>query len=241
MFYSNDENKNMPFLIFNPHKKASSGGFISYFGNAANVDMVSSIGNEFCNVYNGMGAMMTISESSYSPGCETIAGVQICNGTYQSRKGDESEYYLPNAGFCGFYSSYSLVIPAYAINSTTTTKIWLVESNVTGSGSCMGTMTQVRFSKTDSYTSCTHMAIADEKNEELAIMHEFGSSWGMSDYYEIPAGNLFPVFWNPSNTSWTYCLPSPFTYKFAAECKYTVVCDDDGTYLTFHVEYDGTY
>ena len=59
--------------------------------------------------------------------------------------------------------------------------------------------------------------------------------------YDIPPGNHVPWYYYtyPGNEGWNKCLPSPYTYSFQAGKKYTVTCDDDGSYLTFYVTYDG--
>jgi len=102
---------------------------------------------------------------------------------------------------------------------------------------------QVRFQKLENYLNCIAMAIIedDENEDESLAYYEFGNSSGISSYYNIPAGNYFPVFWTGSGVC-VYCLKiSPYTYNFQAKRRYTVVCGNDGTYLTFSVTNDGTF
>jgi hypothetical protein len=97
---------------------------------------------------------------------------------------------------------------------------------------------EVRFKKEKEYKNCIKMAVYDASSYTLAS-YNFGENSGTSSYYSIPSGVHFPVFCTPEET-WYYCLDnSPYSYNFQAGRKYTVVCSDDGTYLTFHINDDG--
>ena len=95
---------------------------------------------------------------------------------------------------------------------------------------------QVRFRKEKNYDHCLVMGIDSENDKEL-IYHDFGRASGISPYYEIPAGNHKP--WYFDGEKYWYCLKPPSTYNFVVGRKYTVVCSDDGQYWTFYVTDDG--
>jgi len=100
---------------------------------------------------------------------------------------------------------------------------------------------QVRFTKEKGYLYATEMAIVDIDITDVFADYEFGTDSGTSPYYDIPAGSYYPVYYYafPGSEGWNFCLDSPYTYYFQGGLKYTVVCSDDGTYLSFYVTYDG--
>ncbi|MDR1543384.1 MAG: hypothetical protein LBS50_03035 [Prevotellaceae bacterium] len=102
---------------------------------------------------------------------------------------------------------------------------------------------KVRFQKTDAYEMVPEMFLIDASGEIILASYEFGSSSGISPYYEIVTGNHFPVYYYASGDEYEnlyYCLDEK-SYNFQANKKYTVKCSDDGQYLVFSVVYDGTY
>ena len=103
---------------------------------------------------------------------------------------------------------------------------------------------QVRFKKEEPYTVCLAMGVIDIDGNnsitEVWAEHEFGEAAGVSKYYEIPSGVHYPAFVDDEGDIYL-CLKSPYTYNFKQGHKYTIVCGDDGTYLTFSVVDDGTF
>jgi len=103
---------------------------------------------------------------------------------------------------------------------------------------------QVRFKKEESYQSCVAMGVIDIDDDnsitDVWAEHEFGENSGVSKYYGIPSGLHCPAFVDGKGQVYL-CLKSPYTYNFKEGHKYTIVCGDDGSYLTFSVIDDGTF
>lgn len=91
---------------------------------------------------------------------------------------------------------------------------------------------EVRFQKIRYDENLTLMLVVDAAIAELAYT-TFPASAGISGYASIPAGKHIPAFYRGSLY---YCLPDPYTYDFKAGGKYTVVCDNNGSNLTFYVK-----
>ena len=105
---------------------------------------------------------------------------------------------------------------------------------------------KVRFKKTDTYSSVPAMYLLDATEENVLIEYEFGSNSGTSPYFWVPAGNAVPVCayvedWNTGDVGIYYMLDEPHYYYFNANCAYTIVISDDGTYFTVDVIKDGTF
>ncbi len=96
----------------------------------------------------------------------------------------------------------------------------------------------MRFQKADAYTMVTEMGV-DSENETFAKC-DFGTKAGISQYSEIPAGKHYPWWYHNDDKEYYYCLDD-MIYDFKPGHKYTVICSDDGTYLTFSVTDDGTF
>jgi len=137
----------------------------------------------------------------------------------------------------GLSANTTYYVRSYAINSAGT-----AYGNQVSFKTTEGTTTaKVRFKKVLDYMYVTEMAVAESGSLEDFASYYFDTNAGTSPYYEIPQGNHVPLYYYTYSGSegWYYCLESPYTYNFKAGRKYTVVCDDDGTYLTFYVTDDG--
>ncbi len=97
---------------------------------------------------------------------------------------------------------------------------------------------QVRFRKKNAYSNVSHLAVFNLQNE-LLTGYNFGTHSGTSTYIEIPTGHHYPVYYYVPDNGYKYIIENePHTYYFAGGKKYTVICSDDGNYLTFNVECD---
>ena len=95
------------------------------------------------------------------------------------------------------------------------------------------TKAQVRFQKTGNFYDCQEMGIGSEDDEELAYYY-FGTSSGVSQYFEIIPGYHYPFY--SDGWEWDFCLSS-YYYNFQAGRKYTVVYNGSG----FSITNDGTF
>ena len=98
---------------------------------------------------------------------------------------------------------------------------------------------QVRFKKMQNYEYVTRLAVSTSTSQESHVVdHYFGTNAGISSYNSISSGNYYIAYYylKPGEIGWRY----PSTYDFRPDRRYTVTCDDDGTYLTFYVVDEGT-
>ncbi len=106
---------------------------------------------------------------------------------------------------------------------------------------------QVRFAKENDNERVWVMAIgqvdADNNLVQTLAEYEFGTSRGVTSYYDIPAGEHVPVLYYAADTDedsgWYYALDEHF-YSFQPNKKYTYSCGDDGQYLEFTITLDGS-
>ena len=131
MYYCNEAGDYKHYIIFSSQKGIISEGFIGSFNNAEYVDWAANIDNESNNAYSGSGVALSNYGGSFYSGCQWIEGHFICTGGVSHSSNSEMyEYYLPGVGFCGLYLHSRVLIPSYAINTHTTSKVWLVETNI---------------------------------------------------------------------------------------------------------------
>jgi transglutaminase/protease-like cytokinesis protein 3 len=98
---------------------------------------------------------------------------------------------------------------------------------------------QVRFEREDYSPGQYKMGVFNSDNEELAS-YQFGAS--VSPYFVIPSGNHVPkayAYDPPYSEYWYNCLPSPHTYNFQPNRKYTIVGMLSGSGDTFYIKDDG--
>ena len=102
---------------------------------------------------------------------------------------------------------------------------------------------QVRFRKEGTYSIYTYMGV-ENSNEVLVASYYFGSGSGTSNYYSVPAGIYYPVYYNTSYGGWEYFYFSDgsgvgYDY-FNAGNRYTIVLYYDNGYYSY-TTYDGSY
>jgi len=126
-------------------------------------------------------------------------------------------------------------VRAYATNSVGTAYGNQVSFTTTSSSNTA----KVRFQKKKAYDYVSEMSVDNASGGELASYY-FGTAAGTSPYYDIPPGQHVPWYYYtyPGNSGWYHCLDNS-TYNFQIGRKYSVVCDDDGSYLIFYVTDDG--
>jgi hypothetical protein len=168
----------------------------------------------------------------------------ICYATTQNPTTSNYKIAVSGSGLGSYTTNVSSLNPnttyyvrAYAINSGGTA----YGSQITFKTETNASNAQVRFQKTKDYMYVTEMTVDNLSGYELASYY-FGTYAGTSNYYTIPSGQhvLWYYYTYPGQEGWEYCLNYPYTYNFQAGQKYTVVCDDDGSYLIFYVTNDGS-
>ncbi|MCL2649466.1 MAG: DUF1566 domain-containing protein [Candidatus Azobacteroides sp.] len=170
--------------------------------------------------------------------CYSTSSNPTISNTKIAVSGSGTGSYTANA--TGLLANTTYYVRAYATNTAGPTygsQVSFTTTNIPSQNA------QVRFKKEQDYLYVTEMAVVDIDITTVFADFEFGTSLGTTPYYEIPAGNYYPMYYYayPGDEGWDFCLDNPYTFNFQAGIKYTVVCSDDGTYLTFSVTTDGAF
>lgn len=101
------------------------------------------------------------------------------------------------------------------------------------------TTAQVRFYKERGYINLLAMAVEDYYN--IYAQYEYGANgYGQTSYYEIPSGNLIPTYLYAQDYEWYWAFDD-YQYYFQPGYKYTFGVGDDGQYLVFYIDNDGSF
>jgi hypothetical protein len=142
-----------------------------------------------------------------------------------------------NTTISGLTEDTEYYVRAYAINAKGTA--YGKQVGFQTSTNEQPTTAQVRFNKEMDYTNVSAMAIID--GEDFVAAKEYGESgYGITDYSEIPSGELIPAWYITQEDMWYYAFESIY-YNFQAGHKYTFGVGDDGQYLVFYIEEDGVF
>lgn len=168
----------------------------------------------------------------------------VCYSTSQNPTTNNNKLQVAGSGEGSFRATASGLSPntTYYVKAYATNVAGTAYGNQESFKTTTLSYARVRFKKEKAYDYVSKMDVSDDNLSAIAG-YTFGTSSGTSPYYTIPAGNHIPIYYYtyPGNEGRYYCLSSPHTYNFVAGRQYTVVCSDDGSYLTFYVTNDGLY
>lgn len=172
----------------------------------------------YSGLWGGIGANINTTESDAGALWFSESNIE---GAYSLYIGDEVKFiYEPNTGILSV------------------TKI---------SSGNQGNTAQVRFCKEQAYEYVTLMTIwqvpgGGTGSFETVASHDFGTSAGVSPYYEINAQLSFPGFYYAYDNEYYFAFGDENPeYIFEAGYKYTYNCGDDGDYLVFSIIVDASF